>query len=75
LLICSDGLTKELGDDRLRMHLAAGLSARETAHALVDAALAAGGRDNITTIVLDVIDAPSEYEFNSTSPRSGGRTV
>jgi serine/threonine protein phosphatase PrpC len=75
LLICSDGLTKELGDERLRLHLAAGLSARETAHSLVDAALAAGGRDNITTIVLDVIDAPSDYELNSTSPRSGGRTV
>lgn len=75
LLICSDGLTKELGDERLRLHLAAGLSARETAHSLVDAALAAGGRDNITTIVLDVIDAPSEFELNSTSPRSGGRAV
>jgi protein phosphatase len=75
LLICSDGLTKELGDDRLRHHLSAGLAARETAHALVDAALAAGGRDNVTTIVLDVIDAPSEYELHSTAPRSGGRAA
>jgi serine/threonine protein phosphatase PrpC len=75
LLICSDGLTKELGDDRIRLHLAAGLSAGETAHALVDAALAAGGRDNITTIVLDVIDAPTEFELHATAPRSGGRTA
>jgi protein phosphatase len=75
LLICSDGLTKELPDDRLRLHLAAGLSARETAHALVDAALASGGRDNITTIVLDVVDAPREFELDSTAPRSGGRAV
>jgi serine/threonine protein phosphatase PrpC len=75
LLICSDGLTKELGDERLRFHLAAGKGARETAHALVDAALAAGGRDNVTTIVLDVIDAPTEFELNITSPRSGGRTA
>jgi protein phosphatase len=75
LLICSDGLTKELGDDRLLFHLSAGLGARETAHALLDAALAAGGRDNVTTIVLDVVEAPTEYEFNSTAPRSGGRTV
>jgi serine/threonine protein phosphatase PrpC len=75
LLICSDGLTKELNDDRLRLHLAAGLSARETAHALVDAALAAGGRDNITCIVLDVIDAPGDFELHATSPRSGGRSV
>lgn len=59
LLICSDGLTKELGDGRLRLHMAAGMSAAETASALVDAALASGGRDNVTLIVVDVLDAPS----------------
>jgi protein phosphatase len=58
LLICSDGLTKELGDERLRLHLAAGMPASETASALLDAALAAGGRDNVTVIVLDVLDGP-----------------
>ena len=58
LLICSDGLTKEVGDQRLRMHLAAGMPAAETASALVDAALAAGGRDNVTLIVVDVLQAP-----------------
>lgn len=59
LLICSDGLTKELADDRLRLHLAAGMPAGETASALVDAALAAGGRDNVTVVVLDVLVAPA----------------
>ncbi|MFC5501206.1 PP2C family protein-serine/threonine phosphatase [Lysinimonas soli] len=59
LLVCSDGLTKELGDDRIRLHLAAGMPAGETASALMDAALAAGGRDNVTLIVIDVIDAPT----------------
>jgi protein phosphatase len=58
LLICSDGLTKELGDDRIRLHLAAGMPADETAGALVDAALAAGGRDNVTVAVVDVLEAP-----------------
>ncbi|CAN5316947.1 protein phosphatase 2C domain-containing protein [soil metagenome] len=58
LLICSDGLTKELGDDRIRLHLASGMSAGETASALVDAALAAGGRDNVTLVIVDVLDAP-----------------
>lgn len=58
LLICSDGLTKEVPLERLRLHLAARLSARETANALVDAALAQGGRDNITVIVVDVVRAP-----------------
>lgn len=58
LLICSDGLTKEVPMERLRLHLAARLSARETANALVDAALAQGGRDNVTVIVVDVVRAP-----------------
>jgi PPM family protein phosphatase len=58
LLICSDGLTKELDDDRIRLHLAAGMPADETAGALVDAALAAGGRDNVTVAVVDVLEAP-----------------
>ncbi len=74
LLLCSDGLTKELTADRLRLHLAARLSAIETAGALVDAALAAGGRDNVTVIVIDVLEAPepterSAYNENSTGAR------
>jgi protein phosphatase len=58
LLVCSDGLTKELDDDRIRLHLAAGLTAAATAGALVDAALAAGGRDNVTVAIVDVLEAP-----------------
>lgn len=69
LLICSDGLTKEVSDERIRLHLAAGMPASETAAALVDAALAAGGRDNITTIVVDVLDGPRDFELESTVPR------
>ena len=57
LLLCSDGLTKEIDDDRIRLHLAAGLSPLETAQSLVDAALASGGRDNVTTIVVDVVES------------------
>jgi PPM family protein phosphatase len=55
LLACSDGLTKEVSDARIRLHLAAGLSVEETASALVDAALAAGGRDNVTCVLVDVV--------------------
>jgi serine/threonine protein phosphatase PrpC len=73
VLVCSDGLTKEVGDERIRLHLAAGLSAVETAGALVDAALAAGGRDNITTIVVDVIDAPEPSDPEDTAPRVAHR--
>ncbi len=69
LLLCSDGLTKELSDERIRLHLASGLSPEVTAAALVDAALAAGGRDNITTVVLDVLDAPESVPDEDTEPR------
>jgi len=69
LLICSDGLTKEVGDERIRLHLAAGLTPTETAAALIDAALAAGGRDNITTLVVDVLEAPEPADIEDTAPR------
>lgn len=62
LLLCSDGLTKEVPAERLRLHLAARLSARETANALVDAALAQGGRDNITIIVVDIVRGPESLD-------------
>jgi protein phosphatase len=70
LLVCSDGLTKELSDDRIRLHMAAALSAAETASALVDAALASGGRDNVTTIVIDVLEAPETADVSDTAPRA-----
>lgn len=72
LLLCSDGLTKELPASRLRLHLAARLSAAETAGALVDAALAAGGRDNITVIVLDVLEAPERPDRSAYNEGSAG---
>lgn len=56
ILLCSDGLT-----DMLRAEDIAGLLRREpdptrAANLLVDSANAAGGEDNITTIVIDVED-------------------
>lgn len=62
LLLCSDGLTKEVSDERIRLHLAAQLSPSETAQALVDAAFAAGGRDNITTVVVDIVECSGVAE-------------
>jgi len=54
LLICSDGLTNDLSDEALRAGLSLGGSAQQTAHGLVDQALARGGRDNISAVVVDV---------------------
>lgn len=54
ILVCSDGLTREVPDLDIHKHLAGGHTAEETTRALVDAALAGGGRDNISVIVVDV---------------------
>lgn len=58
LLICSDGLTREVSNEKLRAALAAGAGPQETADALIEAALASGGRDNITIVIVDVVEAP-----------------
>jgi serine/threonine protein phosphatase PrpC len=70
LLLCSDGLTKELASEDIRRHLAAGLPPAQTAIALVDAAVERGGRDNITTIVIDVLESSGFGEPENTVPRT-----
>ncbi|WP_166870513.1 MULTISPECIES: protein phosphatase 2C domain-containing protein [unclassified Salinibacterium] len=73
VLICSDGLTKEVGAEDLTGMLAAGASSLDTANSLVDAALKAGGRDNVTVVIVDVLEAPDDREFDEdiedTAPR------
>jgi protein phosphatase len=51
LLLCSDGLTRHVSDDRLREQLQKMESAKQVCHALVQDALDGGGEDNITVIV------------------------
>lgn len=53
LLLCTDGLSGEVDDALAAQFLAAG-SPAEVAPALVDAALQAGGRDNVTVLVVDL---------------------
>ena len=54
LLVCSDGLTKELTDHGIAHYLEELLTAEQAASGLVEAALANGGRDNVTVLVIDV---------------------
>ncbi|MWB98777.1 protein phosphatase 2C domain-containing protein [Agromyces seonyuensis] len=56
LLACSDGLTKELTPYGIRHFLAEHEAAADAAKALVDAAVGNGGRDNVTVVVVDVLD-------------------
>ncbi|NTX04941.1 PP2C family serine/threonine-protein phosphatase [Myxococcus sp. CA040A] len=55
-LLCSDGLYEPLGMDGLARRLSL-TSAREVCDALVADAFEAGGKDNITAVVLRVADA------------------
>jgi len=50
-LLCSDGLYKEVSDDRIAQILRESDPARAAA-LLIDAALIAGGRDNVTVVVM-----------------------
>jgi PPM family protein phosphatase len=50
-LLCSDGLTSMVGDDAIEQFLREAPDLRSAGQALIDAANAAGGRDNITVIL------------------------
>ncbi len=56
VLLCSDGLTSMVDDDGIAVLLASEADPTEAARALVTAANDAGGLDNVTVIVIDVID-------------------
>jgi PPM family protein phosphatase len=57
LLLCSDGLVDEVADgDIAEILLTHGDDPQAAADALVEAANEAGGRDNISVVVIDVLD-------------------
>ncbi len=51
VLLCSDGLTSHVSDDRIRERLRTMTSARQVSEDLLREALDAGGTDNVTIIV------------------------
>jgi serine/threonine protein phosphatase PrpC len=51
-LLCSDGLTRELTDERIA-ELMAGEDLQQSAKALIDATLEAGARDNVTVLLIE----------------------
>lgn len=53
-LLCSDGLSDEVPDEEIARLLAAGPEPVEAADLLVQAAVEAGGRDNVTVVVVEV---------------------
>lgn len=56
ILLCSDGLINELGDDEIASVLGQHPDPEDAAQALVHEAREAGGSDNITVVVVDIVD-------------------
>ena len=57
LLLCSDGLTRHVPDDRIRDVLRGMTSARQACETLLQEALDDGGTDNITIVVGRAVQA------------------
>ncbi len=62
LLLCSDGLNDELEDREIAEVLRSNAEPDEATDALIDAALAKGGRDNVSAVVV-VYDGPSDLTW------------
>jgi protein phosphatase len=54
-LMCSDGLTRHVSDERIRERLGTMTSAKQVCEALLQDALDGGGKDNVTMIVARTI--------------------
>ncbi|NNC11018.1 serine/threonine-protein phosphatase [Planctomonas sp. JC2975] len=80
-LICSDGLSKELDDDEIATILRENPHDHRLADVLTEAAIAAGGRDNVTALVVsswpssetadhDTVERPDHRQYlEDTRPR------
>ena len=67
VLLCSDGLTKHLPDEVIRERLQRMTSSRQVCEDLVAAALAAGGTDNVTVVVVRQRPGPVESGAGATT--------
>lgn len=67
-VVCSDGLTNEISDEQLREILQRTPDPQDAAEELVRAAVGAGGRDNVTVVVVN-LDGDVGDDLSVTSPR------
>jgi protein phosphatase len=61
LLLCTDGLTEMVADNDIAAVLADANSSQAACEALIDLALAGGGKDNITVVL-------ARYRFRQADP-------
>lgn len=69
-LVCSDGLVDEVPDHEIAALLAAVSDPQAAADQLVEMANRHGGRDNVTVVVVDVLDGLDEPEADDAMPAS-----
>ena len=58
LLLCSDGLHGVINETQISAILLDRVSPEDAAQKLIDAAVAAGAEDNVTALVIDILDLP-----------------
>lgn len=66
VLVCTDGLTGELDDEAIAAVLRSEPRPQAAAEALVRRAVEAGGRDNVTALV---VDGEQQADLDATAPR------
>lgn len=69
LLLCSDGVSGMIDDDAIAEVLAQHDDPRDAAQRLVEAAVEAGGRDNATAVVVDVVGLSTSDPYDSAVQR------
>jgi PPM family protein phosphatase len=71
-VVCSDGLSNELDDREIMLVLRTYADPQEAADELVGAAVRAGGRDNVSVVVV-AVDSAEGGDDVDTAPRAGLR--
>ena len=69
LLLCSDGVSGMIDDAEIGGILGRAADPRDAADAVVAAAVSAGGRDNATAVVVDVVGWTNEHSYDSERQR------
>lgn len=72
MLICSDGLTGEIEDPVIERVLRGASTVQGASSSLVELALDAGGRDNISLVVLEAVSVRTDAPASDTVPRAVG---
>ena len=70
-LLCSDGLNGEVGDDAIRDTLVRQATPAAAANRLVEQAMASGGHDNISVVIVDVLSTETT-EIDDTTETDAG---